>query len=70
MYANGLYENFGTLTDQGFVPSAESETPPARTLLTRFALLDIVGPDSHRFLQGQLTCDMGAMSTEKWLAGA
>jgi len=70
MHANGLYENFGTLTEQGFVPSTESETLPARTLLTRFALLDIVGPDSHRFLQGQLTCDMGAASTEKWIAGA
>jgi folate-binding protein YgfZ len=65
---------FGQITDQGFVP-ADAESAPhdqtrARTVLSQFALLQIDGPDSEKFLQGQLTCDMKSVTFEQWQAGA
>ena len=53
---------------QGFIP-ANSATH-GLTWLSAFALLEISGPDSERFLQGQLTCDMANLSDELWSLGA
>lgn len=61
---------FGTVTSAGFIPTQETSTYPARTLLTRFSLIRVSGPDSERFLQGQLTCDMKTISDTVWQAGA
>lgn len=38
--------------------------------LAQFGLLRITGPDSERFLQGQLTCDVVKLSQQQWLLGA
>ncbi len=65
---------FGQITDQGFIPANGSPTPSdhgeARTVLSQFTLLQIDGPDSEKFLQGQLTCDMQSVTSEQWQAGA
>lgn len=37
---------------------------------TDFGLLEISGPDSERFLQGQLTCNVTTLSSEQWQFGA
>ncbi len=38
--------------------------------LPDFALLEVTGPDSERFLQGQLTCDVVALEDLHWTLGA
>lgn len=38
--------------------------------LPDFALLEVTGPDSERFLQGQLTCDVVALADLHWTLGA
>lgn len=38
--------------------------------LNRFTLLRVEGPDSERFLQGQLTCDVTALTDGQWTLGA
>lgn len=38
--------------------------------LPDFALLEVSGPDSERFLQGQLTCDLVALADLHWTLGA
>lgn len=38
--------------------------------LSRFALLKVAGPDSERFLQGQLTCDVVKLADQHWETGA
>lgn len=38
--------------------------------LPEFALLEVSGPDSERFLQGQLTCDVVALEDLHWTLGA
>lgn len=38
--------------------------------LSHYACLSIVGPDTHKFLQGQLSCDLQKLSPEHALAGA
>ena len=43
---------------------------PMFSVLPDFALLEISGPDSERFLQGQLTCDVAALSAGLWTLGA
>lgn len=53
---------------RGFIP-ANSATQ-GLTWLSAFALLEISGPDSERFLQGQLTCDMANLSAGQWTLGA
>ena len=40
------------------------------TPLADFALLEISGPDSERFLQGQLTCDVVKLPLNHWTLGA
>lgn len=40
------------------------------TPLADFALLEISGPDSERFLQGQLTCDVVKLPLNHWILGA
>ncbi|WP_419811261.1 YgfZ/GcvT domain-containing protein [Bacterioplanoides sp.] len=40
------------------------------TWLAQFGLLRVCGPDSERFLQGQLTCDVAKLSEDQWLLGA
>lgn len=42
----------------------------AFSLLPGLALLEISGPDSERFLQGQLTCDVVALNDRRWITGA
>ncbi len=65
---------FGQITDQGFIPADgennAGDQAQARTVLSQFALLQIDGPDSEKFLQGQLTCDMQSVTSEQWQAGA
>lgn len=43
---------------------------PVFSLLPELAVLEISGPDSERFLQGQLTCDVAALSAGLWTLGA
>lgn len=38
--------------------------------LSHYACITVSGPDTHKFLQGQLTCDMQASTPENALAGA
>lgn len=40
------------------------------SVLPELALLEISGPDSERFLQGQLTCDVAALQAGRWTLGA
>ena len=48
-----------------------SASPLSPTLsLSRFALLKVAGPDSERFLQGQLTCDVVKLADQHWETGA
>lgn len=65
---------FGQITDQGFIPADgennAGDQAQVRTVLSQFALLQIDGPDSEKFLQGQLTCDMQSVTSEQWQAGA
>jgi folate-binding protein YgfZ len=65
-----LFDEFGSVSSQGFIPSHPSENRPAATLLSQFSLIKVTGPDSERFLQGQLTCDTSALTGNNWLAGA
>ncbi|MDF1762387.1 MAG: hypothetical protein P1U57_03170 [Oleibacter sp.] len=46
------------------------QTALDRIQLSDFALIHISGPDSERFLQGQITCDVAKMSEHQWQAGA
>jgi len=52
----------GQIDPQGFIP--EQPATQGLTWLSAFALLEISGPDSERFLQGQLTCDMTSLKAE------
>lgn len=69
-----MFDEFGTETDLGFVPatpfSQSERTTSVATLLSQFALIKVVGPDSERFLQGQITCDVTEISHDTWVAGA
>lgn len=48
-----------------------TDTPFAHTVaLSESALLHIEGPDSERFLQGQLTCDVAGLARQHWTLGA
>lgn len=38
--------------------------------LSHYACMAVAGPDTHKFLQGQLSCDMQALTPEQALAGA
>ncbi|WP_430459620.1 YgfZ/GcvT domain-containing protein [Thalassolituus sp. LLYu03] len=38
--------------------------------LAQYRLLKVEGPDSERFLQGQLTCDVVKLADQHWEAGA
>lgn len=38
--------------------------------LSHLGLLEITGPDSEKFLQGQLTCDVQALNDQRWSLGA
>lgn len=38
--------------------------------LSQLGLLEITGPDSEKFLQGQLTCDVLALNDQRWSLGA
>lgn len=53
---------------RGFTPA--NSASHGLTWLSAFALLEISGPDSERFLQGQLTCDMTNLSAGQWTLGA
>lgn len=57
-------------TSAGYVPAQISSQRPARTRLTQSALIRVTGPDSERFLQGQLTCDVRTLGDDNWAAGA
>lgn len=65
-----MFDQFGSLTDLGFVATNPSSHRPAATLLSQFALINVIGPDSERFLQGQLTCDVNTLNSDSWIAGA
>ena len=54
----------------GYIPQQISQDRPARTRLTLSALVRVTGPDSERFLQGQLTCDVKSLTSDNWTAGA
>ena len=51
---------------QSFVDEQQTGYSP----LSQFALLRVSGPDSERFLQGQLTCDVVKLSANGWTPGA
>lgn len=38
--------------------------------LSHYACLSVAGPDTHKFLQGQLSCDLQKLTPEQALAGA
>lgn len=65
-----MFDEFGSVINQSFMPENPSQKRPAATLLSQFALINVIGPDSERFLQGQLTCDVTELTTRNWLAGA
>lgn len=43
---------------------------PMLIALTQQSLISLEGPDAEKFLQGQLTCDLGQLSPERSLLGA
>lgn len=54
-----------------FVPDNDADQQqPAHSWLAQFSLLRVNGPDSERFLQGQLTCNVAEVSDNKWSLGA
>ncbi|MDP6969480.1 MAG: hypothetical protein QGG88_10290 [Gammaproteobacteria bacterium] len=59
---------------QGGIEAAENNSDTdADTYLTdlsNYGHLTVSGPDAHKFLQGQLTCDLNKLTAEQWLAGA
>lgn len=63
---------FDTVLQSGcFVPENNSDHQhPAYSWLAQFSLLRIEGPDSERFLQGQLTCDVAKLPADQWSLGA
>ena len=67
---NDLISGFGNISEQGFVPAQADTEGQGRTVLSQFALLAVDGPDSERFLQGQLTCDMSEVTLTEWRPGA
>lgn len=67
---NDLINDFGNVSMQGFIPKQGDAEKKGRTVLSQFALLAVEGPDSERFLQGQLTCDMSEVTSTEWRPGA
>lgn len=63
---------FDTALQSGcFVAENSSDQQlPAHSWLAQFSLLRIEGPDSERFLQGQLTCDVAKLPADQWSLGA
>lgn len=54
-----------------FVPANPATTESnCFSWLAQFGLLRVQGPDSERFLQGQLTCDVVSMDQNQWTTGA
>ncbi|WP_276668348.1 YgfZ/GcvT domain-containing protein [Thalassolituus oleivorans] len=67
---NQLTSSLGSTDGEYFTPNSTSLGRPARTYLIDMALIQIQGPDSERFLQGQLTCDVSALKNGMWQLGA
>lgn len=66
---DNLYTQVGAIEETGFKPHIISESGNA-TLLSQFCVIQVTGPDSERFLQGQLTCDLVNLTKDTWVAGA
>ena len=49
-------------------PTAESKT--RSVALTDYSIISVNGPDAHKFLQGQLSCDLAKVDTDDNLPGA
>ncbi|WP_320820789.1 hypothetical protein [Thalassolituus sp.] len=67
---NQLTSSLGSNDGEYFIPNSTSLGRPARTYLVDMALIQIQGPDSERFLQGQLTCDVSTLKNGMWQLGA
>nr|AGH13423.1 ygfZ-like protein [uncultured bacterium] len=67
---NQLTSSLGNTDGHYFTPNSVTSSRPARTYLVNMALIQIQGPDSERFLQGQLTCDVSALKNDMWQLGA
>lgn len=50
------------------IPAAEGET--CLVALTDYSIISVSGPDAHKFLQGQLSCDLAAVDLAGHLPGA
>ena len=62
----GSTDNWGD-----FFPNSSSSGNKTKTCwLNQFSALKIYGPDTERFLQGQLTCDIKHMETNTVVFGA
>ncbi|WP_010322529.1 YgfZ/GcvT domain-containing protein [Marinobacterium stanieri] len=47
-----------------------SDSPNRSVALTDYSIISITGPDAHKFLQGQLSCDLAGVDREGQLPGA
>jgi len=71
-----MFAAFGDITPSGFHAKESqdihkgSTRDSAATALSQWGLLSVQGPDSERFLQGQLTCDVVTLTADEWRAGA
>ncbi|WOG25580.1 hypothetical protein [Endozoicomonas sp. 8E] len=63
------YEN-GKLLDFGEASSTAEPESPILSVLDQKALLQVSGPDSLKFLQGQLTCNLDTLVTDQFCGGA
>ena len=59
-----------TLLPQGGIEAAEADAATYLTSLSNYGSLSVSGPDTHKFLQGQLSCDLDKLSSETWQTGA
>ncbi len=59
--------NYTLLNSQS---TAIEESPLLLCPLDHKCALDVIGPDSKSFLQGQLTCDLDEVSNREWRLGA
>ena len=59
-----------TLLPQAGIKTTDTDAHTYLTSLSNYGSLSVSGPDTHKFLQGQLSCDLDKLASEKWQTGA
>lgn len=66
----GHFDRWGDYSPAAQDVNTSTSDPITTCWLNQFNVLKITGPDAERFLQGQLTCDLSALTTDNHLLGA